>query len=243
MQETYFIYNGKSSIALGLRVESISTAPIPARKYDYVTVPGRNGQVIIDRECFEDVRINVSCNMMNGVIDREQLGMLFDGSQGTLILSDDPTRYYEVMAIEMPTIYRLRPFGRNYDSVSLTFVCNPMRRWIQPTDRTCTVSGTSYSYAGTMPGKPKITITPVSTDSAAVGTVTINDTLIDIDAFDKPIVVDCEVMECYFPTDDNSSANGIISMEEYPVLTKGSFEVEFDGNVASVEILFREVDL
>ena len=243
MLETFFIYNGISSLTLGLRVETISSSPIPARRYDYITVPGRNGQMVIDRECYEDVRINVSINMMNGIITRSKLGELFDGQQGTLVLSDDLTRQYDVVAIEMPTVYRMRPFGRNYDSVSVTFVCAPYRRWVNPTIETCTTSGTEYTYGGTLPGKPLITIIPADTDTAAVGTVTINGTLIDIDAFDQTIAVDCELMECYFPDDDNSSANGIVSMEEYPVLTHGTFEVDFDGNVASVQIDFRECDL
>lgn len=240
MQETYFVYNGVSSIALGLRVESISTAPIPARHYDYITVPGRNGQVIIDRETYEDVRINVSVNMMNDSISRQQLGKLFDGRQGTLQLSDDMTRVYDVMAIEMPTIYRMRPSGRNYDSVSMTFVCSPYRRWVQPSIVTCEESGEQYAYAGTLPGRPEITITPTGTGA---GTVTINGILIDIDEFSDTIIVDCELMECYFPDNENASANSIISMGEYPVLTNGNFTIEFDGNVAGVTVNMREVDL
>lgn len=133
MTTPYFIYNSINSSSLGLQIEQMSSLPVPARKYEYTDIPGADGQLVRDYGAYEDVQIEVRFNCMrNNAATPATLNAWLTGT-GTLIHFDAPTYYYRVKAVQMPTRYRYRPWGKNYDSISVIFFCEPYRYLLNPT--------------------------------------------------------------------------------------------------------------
>ena len=51
------VYNGQSSASLSLTIDCENPYPVPIRRHSEYLVPGRNGTVLIDDGCYDNVQI------------------------------------------------------------------------------------------------------------------------------------------------------------------------------------------
>lgn len=67
MSEGFFVYNGVSSLDLGITVVGTGTYPVPARNLIFESVPGRSGDLIVDQGNYPNVRITYHCTCLTGL--------------------------------------------------------------------------------------------------------------------------------------------------------------------------------
>lgn len=235
----YIIYNNVKSSDLGLQIEQMSSIPMPVRKYQYTDIPGADGQLVHDYGTYEDVQIEVRFNLMNMPVTAAYLNSWLTGT-GTLVHSDEPTRYYIVKAVQMNTRYRSRPGGNNYDSVSAIFLCEPYRYlrnqpYIQPDSWS---QWPDVYNAYNAPAMPRITIsgstkpmTITFTRSSGVSTVIVDNTA---------AVIDCWSHNVYIGNTNLNPATTVVG--DWPVLMPGSNILSMT-NVTGIAIEPRFRDL
>lgn len=239
MTTPYFIYNGTNSSSLGLQIEQMSSLPVPARKYEYTDIPGADGQLVRDYGAYEDVQIEVRFNCMkDSRATPATLNAWLTGT-GTLIHFDAPTYYYRVKAVQMPTRYRYRPWGNNYDSISVIFFCEPYRYMVdpgvlRPTPNTSYVVQNTHNTASlpklTMTGTNPMTVT--ITNEAGVHQITIAA---------PHAYVDTKAKIVHNGTDPLNSLTTLLD-DKWPRLEVGSNTFQFN-NISSIDIepVWREL--
>lgn len=232
----YIIYNGVNSSDLGLRVESMSSFPPPVRQYDYYTVPGMDGQLVVDRETYEDVTIEVRFNLMHGASTAAVLNAWLTGT-GELTHSDDPSVHYKVKAIHSNARYRYRPMGRDYDSYSVVFVCEPYR-YAATVHITPTTSGTTGQTTFTNTHNtytlPRITVSGTNPMTVTVNT----DTVVTIASPTAMIDSDAKIV---FSGSTNLNIKTTL-VGEWPIFRPGENTVQWT-NVTNIDIVPRWRDL
>ena len=65
MINDFFIFNGENSIDHGLTVADADIFPVPNRVQDVIKIPGRNGSLILDTGCYDDVKLTYKVNIRN----------------------------------------------------------------------------------------------------------------------------------------------------------------------------------
>lgn len=123
-------YNGISSEQLGLRVERIPNANRPARKFDRYSVPGRNGDIIVMQDAWENVEQSYEIwwgkDPGDAVKGGYTLSSWLFGSEGYLTLTDtiDPDHFRKAVFVGPFDVENtLMRYGR----ATITFDCDPRR--------------------------------------------------------------------------------------------------------------------
>ncbi|MBQ0142252.1 MAG: hypothetical protein KBT06_05555 [Prevotellaceae bacterium] len=167
-------YNGKSSSDFGIIVEHYPSYDIPEKDYDVVHVPGRNGDILIDKGSYQNV--NRTYDLAVGSYEDDTYISLVRNliswlcsSKGYTRLSDsyEPDCYRMAVYKDANTIENiLNKAGR----ASITFDCKPQRFLLTgDVPVTFTAAGT-ISNPTLFDSKPIITIT-----GSGYGTLIIGD--------------------------------------------------------------------
>lgn len=126
----YLVFNGISSEQLGLEVEQIPNANRPARKFDRYSVPGRNGDIIIMQDAWDNVEQSYEIwwgrEPGDAVEGGEMIAKWLFGDSGYQTLTDsyDPKHYRKaVFTGPFDVENTLLRYGR----ATITFDCDPRR--------------------------------------------------------------------------------------------------------------------
>lgn len=226
-------WNGKSSDDVCVRVENYPTYATPVRKRERLSIPGRNGDVLISQDAFEsytqeyDVYLSAEARSLPRVA--RMVANWVYGPKGYARLEDtydlDTFRMaaYDG-AMDVENIFN--KFGR----ATLKFLCKP-QRWYktgqQPIELT---QGAKLQNPSAFLAQPLIVIS-----GSGAGTLVVGNTSINILALDGTMQLDCETQNA---TVDGSNANSSIYAPEFPTLGKTT-EVTWSGDIESVMITPR----
>lgn len=231
------VYNGVSSEELGIVVETVPNYEIAERDYDVISVPGKNGDYVIDRGCFKNV------DRVYNIAFAETIGD-FAGS-ATLIaewlysgygykrLEDSYEPDYFVMArvSNEHTIYNmLQQAGR----AEITFNRKP-QRYLKIGEHTTkiNVNGSRIINPTSFDSDPLIKVF-----GSGSGTISIGNKTIQISNISDGLVIDCEMQEVYLgSTSYNQNVNYM--NDGFPKLKPGRNIINFSGGVSRVEIIPR----
>lgn len=231
------VYNGVSSEELGIVVETIPNYEIAERDYDVISVPGKNGDYVIDRGCFKNV------DRVYNIAFAETIGD-FAGS-ATLIaewlysgygykrLEDSYEPDYFVMArvSNEHTIYNmLQQAGR----AEITFNRKP-QRYLKIGEHTTkiNVNGSRIINPTSFDSDPLIKVF-----GSGSGTISIGNKTIQISNISDGLAIDCEMQEVYLgSTSYNQNVNYM--NDGFPKLKPGRNIINFSGGVSRVEIIPR----
>ena len=231
------VYNGVSSEELGIVVETAPNYEIAERDYDVISVPGKNGDYVIDRGCFKNV------DRVYNIAFAETIGD-FAGS-ATLIaewlysgygykrLEDSYEPDYFVMArvSNEHTIYNmLQQAGR----AEITFNRKP-QRYLKIGEHTTkiNVNGSRIINPTSFDSDPLIKVF-----GSGSGTISIGNKTIQISNISDGLVIDCEMQEVYLgSTSYNQNVNYM--NDGFPKLKPGRNIINFSGGVSRVEIIPR----
>lgn len=236
----HFIFNGQSSLDYGVYIGGQGTYNAPQRDISKVSIPGRNGDLIMDNGRFLNVQVSYPIVVMDRFRDRTYAIRAWLSS---------PTTYARLEDTYHPDEYRMGMLtgGIQFETSAfnltgkavITFDCKP-ERFLKSGESWVDLAGTAGSGAPVtsmqnptrFDSKPLINavIRPTGQD----GVITIGNQTITIlgttQTAESNITIDCALMDCYNGT-TNLNSRVSFSGQGFPVLPPGETGVSVSGSV------------
>lgn len=224
-----FTFNGQSSDNFGLFISKKDIYSAPARDQNFVSVPGRNGDVLIDNNRYENVNISYTVGCKN-VVDKATAIKLWLCKPGYFPLTDTYQPDYFRMAAFASSL-NIDEVLENVGQAKIAFNCKPFRYSLAgQTKKTFTTSGTITNPEG-FSSQPYIKITGSGNITLYIGSKSYY-----IKSVSSYIEIDCELMSAYKGT---TLCNSQIGFTEFPEIAPGSSTISWSGSVTKVEIIPR----
>lgn len=226
------IYIGPDASAssdYGIVVETPPNRDFPSRKISRVSIPGRNGDYIIDSDAYENtVR---EYEIAFGTFYKEDFYSQANKIRTWLNNAAGPDEYYRLADTYEPDVYRMARFDEagsfsnilNYAGrTTIRFNCKPQRFLVN--------GNVSYDYltgmGGTMfnpymPSKPYIIIKGTGDAVLTIGAIKVN---INGLTSNEQIDIDCDTMQAFYKGASSIiNKNGMIELVDgvFPVLASG----------------------
>ena len=238
----YFVFNGRSSLDFEIAISGGGTFASPERDVTHISVPGRNGTVLIDNGRYHNVDITYEASIVRGFKTN------FDAFR-TFLLS--ATGYQRLEDTYHPEEFRVAAFQTSLNpeivgaycrtgQFDITFHCKP-QRFLKSGE--CCISITSRT--GEIIINPGMEAQPIITvyGAGGYGLVSFNSgtpdfTQVAFVDIDGSITIDCETMNAYSGT---TNMNNAISLEyeKFPFLRPGENKISVFGAVNKVDIIPR----
>lgn len=229
------IFNGVSSQDYGIQVEHPPEYQTPAKDYEIIHIPGRNGDLVIDNGSYQ----NVGRSYQIAIGDRDgdftsmanTIAEWLNSAPGYARLEDsyEPEYYRMAMYQDEVTIENLM---QHAGRTTVEFNCKPQRFLksgedpVRCSNRSVLRNPTGFSSL------PKITV--YGSGQAVLGIGGYKITILSIDGF---IVLDSEIQDAYKETinrnKDIKLSNG------FPKLTSGENYITWSGGITYVEVIPR----
>lgn len=224
-------FDKQSSEDLGVYVESYPKRSIPKRKYETVSVPGRNGDILFSQDAFEnetreyDIYISAKDVKLHNVAHRVAQWL---NRPGYLRLEDtyEPDYYrmaYYTGGADIENY--LDEFGR----ATISFSCLP-QRFLKSGEYVMNITKNQYLInPSPYPAKPLIKVTGSGSGTLTIGEKTVN--FVGLDSF---LFVDSDLQDVYKnAVNQNSKMTG-----DFPVL-EGKSQITWTGGITAVQITPR----
>lgn len=214
-----FVFGGVSSDDLKLIVDGSGVYPTPERDVEMMSVPGRNGDLIIDNGRYKNISISYNCLIRQFEKTYEAMRVLLASKTGYERLEDtynpDKFRIARISGGIEPTP---GPHKRTAQ-ITLTFECKPqfyVKAGETPIDISSgTVLYNKYGYEA----KPIISVT-------GSGTLTVGNTSIKCG---RSMTIDCEAQDCYGSNGENLNSQATLNGADFPTLQPGENGITFTG--------------
>lgn len=210
----------------GVYVSGDGTFNAPARAYDAVEIPGRDGSLLLSEKRLENIDITYPAFVYANF--KENMRAL-----RSFLLSR--VGYQRLTDTYHPDEYRLAYFQGDLDvnttpvnnagSFDLTFSCKP-QRWLTSGEITQT-----FTEDGTITNPTYCNAAPFLR-VYGVGTLEIENYSLSITSADDYTDIDCDIMEAY---KGNENRNRFLQILNFPVLVPGDNDISFTG--------FTQVDI
>ena len=239
MNET-LTFNGINSGDYGVYIAGDSVYNAPERDVEMVTVPGRNGNIALDRGRFENIEVEYPA-FISGTDQTDFAGNISDfrnailSTVGYARLEDDyhPDEYrlavyHSGLEVE-PKIYN------RAGAFEIRFDCKP-QRFLKSGE-----TAQSFSGSGTITNPTRFDSKPLYLVTG-YGTLTVNGYAITITGTaSQQIYIDCETFEAYSISGGTvTPRNDRVSIgNQSPVLSPGANTVTLAGNISNVKITPR----
>lgn len=224
-------FNKISSDDIGVIVEKFPSRPIPRRKSETVSVPGRNGDILFQQNAFENVTQNYDIYVsakdvkLHNIAAKVAQWLL---QTGYLRLEDS----YE------PDVFRMAYYSGGidienlldeYGRCTITFTCRP-ERYLKSGEYPVTLAKNQVLINPTSyPAKPLIKVS-----GSGDGHLFVGDNEIALTGINGYLVIDSDIMDCYKGSENcNSKMTG-----EFPMLS-GITPFAWNGNITGVEVTPR----
>lgn len=231
----YLIIDGADSRDYGVYISGQGTFSAPARAYNMLTVPGRDGDLIGPERRFQNIEVAYPAFIFSNFASNIEAFRNFLLSRDGYVRIEDSYHTDEFrMGVYLgpftPDVIRTNDAG----SFDIVFNCKPQRFLLSGEMEE---SGATITNPTQFPSKPLIII-PAQSEAYSgiieVGTDTI--TLTNIPA-STILYIDCEMMDCYGGNGENLNANVSFSGYDFPVLAPG--ENGFVSSIAGATIKGR----
>ena len=236
-----FIYNGVSSIDMGLRIESKNVFSAPQYEKKFQSIPGRDGDLILPNGRYQNVQITYSVFLPAKTLPKLQEKL----TAVKAWLYTEPDRYHELRDTYDADCFRRAVINTQLDIedqlnkigvFTVSFSCLPFKYL---DSGTVPIRITASPYALTnptaFPAKPYIKVS-----GTGEGRIAIGQEHWDLTDIDRYIEIDSEQMNFYKgaePRNDRVTGDG------FPILYPGVNSVSFTGDFTSVTIEPRWVTL
>lgn len=228
-----FQFNGKSSSEFGVFISGSGIYDAPERDVEFMSIPGRNGDLIIDNGRFKNIEITYPAFIPDKFTDK------WDAFKAHMLKS--PT-YQRLEDTYDYTHYRMGIFlgstapevvaVRRAASFEVSFNCKP-QRWLKAGENTIAYTQGSTIYNPTsFPAKPLLVVT-------GYGQVVIgNYRVVIAQHTNNRIWIDCDLQDAWFGT---SNLNKVISIPDgvFPQIDPGSIPITFSSTITRVEVTPR----
>ena len=227
----YFEFGGLDSRDFGVYISGQGTFKAPQREYNFLSVPGRNGDLIGTERKFQNAELTyhafIYSNFKQNISDfRNALNSLVGYQRLTDSYHTDEFRMAAYSAEFEPDVVRMNNAGE----FEITFNCKPQRYLLTgETAIELTADGT-ITNPTLFDAQPLIVVT-------GRGDLGINSQTVTITGI-TPVTIDCEMMDCY---QGAYSRNDTVFFSDYkfPVLVPGVNNITLSGNISKVVITPR----
>ena len=233
----WFSFGGVSSANMTnkLYIKKVPSLNRSARKIDVFSVPGRDGDIILPQDAWQNQSQTYECYIGDG-----------DAAAAAAELASwlySLSGYQELKDGWEPDVYRLAYLSDPLDiesimgvvgSVNITFSCVP-KRFLESGKTPITLSA-----SGTITNPTVFTAKPllkVSGTRFGTGTLACGGKTMGITMATTAVMIDCETCQCY-STDGTMFYNTAIS-GQFPEIPAGTQTVGITGAISSVEITPR----
>lgn len=215
----------------------------PSRSVDFIEVPGRNGDLVIDNGNYNNIKARFSVVITRDVEkNTDRLKYLLYSQKG----------YQKLYDSDMKGFYRMACFSDGFDIssteagvVHIEFDCKPLKYDIVG-EETVVLSG-STDYKLYNPyfeiARPLVTIYTDTSGAYEYTYIWINDKTVRIEKFDGHITIDTELQDAY---EDNKlgiiNRNKNVSTADF-YLKAGNNEITCTSNIIKLEIKPRWVTI
>lgn len=232
------IFNGRSSKDRGIEVWSLPNYQVPQRDYDTIHIPGRDGDLLIDKESYKNVSRSYTVSFgqegkRNFTALANALAEWLNSASGYARLEDSyEPEYYRMAcylkAVEITNAYQIA------GSATIEFNCKP-QRFLKAGDKAVTFTGTeTQSYLN---NPTQHTASPIiKVYGYGAGEVQIGNSTITILSISGHLVIDSEMMEVY-KDDMNCNSKVKFNSNSFPKLRPGINDISFSGEITSLEVI------
>lgn len=222
----YFIYNGISSKDMGVILKKLPPITKPKKRIEIVQVPGRNGTLHIDENCYEPINISLECTLKKNINVRDITNWLIEF--GTVTFSDELDKYYNATITNSIPLERVFKIYREF---IIQLELQPIAQSIQEYTYNCNNTNENIlKIDSTAEMYPYIKLTGTGEIKLAV-----NNKICTLTIDEQYIELDCELQNAYKGIKNkNDKMNG-----EFPILMPGNNKIQITGN-ATMQIKYRK---
>jgi len=224
--EIYF--NNKSSLDLNMKLENYPIIPLASEEYEKITVEGRNGSLILNKNTYPDKELQFVFTRISDEI--ENLDEIYDW---LTIMKDNKLFYgrndrvYMVKKIEIGDFEQeFKTFGE----IEVKFICEPFLSDIYEIEHDIIKSGFYFYYTGTAPADSIIKVYGSGNIQ-----ITIDEEVMQILDVDEYVVIDSKLMQV---RDKNGKSKDFDTIGDFIELENGKHTVTFSSNVTKVNIKY-----
>lgn len=228
------IFNGVSSLDYHIQVEHPPEYETPSKDYEIIHVPGRNGDIALDKGSFKNVarsyQIAVASLEEDFTTQVNRISEWLHSASGYARLEDSyEPEYYRLAMYEEGNVIKniLGQAGRT----TINFNCKP-QRFLKSGDNV--VIAKSNCILRNPTGYKALPIITVIGTKA--GTLRIGDYVVQISDIKNTITIDSEIQDVYSKT-SNRNSDVTLSSNGFPKLLPGENEISFSGGITSVEVI------
>lgn len=213
---------GKSLSEFGIFLSGAGAYSSPVRQYDKISVPGRNGDLIIDKGCYDNIDLSYKCIVYDGIEGYEEMRAYLTSLVGYQRLEDsfhpDEYRIGILKDTIAPSIK-----GIDYDAASfeLTFDCKPQRFLKSGEESIVFDNGYGQLYNETpFDALPLIRV-------YTAGTYVVNGQQFNLSYVNVHTDVDCDIMDVY----EGSTNRNYTFSGQFPKLKPGENSILGSGKI------------
>ena len=225
----WLTFDGVSTKDFGVYINGAQTYDAPARSREVISVPGRNGDLIIDNGRYENTEVT-----SHAFIYRD-FEVNVEGFRNLLL---SRTSYKRLEDTYHPQEFRLGIYNGNFSAdvvewleageFDLTFNCKPQRFLKSGEDALTFTSGGSVLNETMQTAKPLLRVYGTGTFSIGGATMTISSANVYTD-------IDCDLMDAFKGT---TNCNGNIS-GTFAALAPGDNAITLGSGITKIEITPR----
>lgn len=218
---------------------------IPKRKIEVYNVPGRNGDVIVQQDAWENLQKQYVLFLKPNLSQRSLFSLCRIVARwlceptGYNVLQDNYEQNYFYLAYLTDKI-TIQNHLQRFGTATLTFSCRPEKFLTEGAEETL-LSGSTITNPTHFASKPLIRLVPSTGEGTA--RLTINDTIIDISAMPPSgsdgLILDCDTMNAYSGNYINRNNRISMNSDTFPVLKSGSNTITKTGDIKSIYITPR----
>lgn len=228
-------FNGISSDEIGIVVETPPDYEIAQRDYETVSVPGRSGDLIIDKGGYLNVdrtyQIAIGEENGNFAVLASKMAEWLNSGYGYKRLEDtyEPDFYMMATMMDPGSIVNiLQQAGRT----TVTFNRKPQRFYKYGEFPVVFESNGELVNPSSFESEPIITVY-----GSGPGQIQIGNYAVYINAIGGEMVINSEIQEVYHGNINKN--NQVTFMDSFPKLVKGSNQIGFSGGVTKISVIPR----
>lgn len=232
-----FWFDDQCCADFGLIASGSGTFNSPQRDVDTISIPGRNGDLIIDNGRYKNISVFYPVFICHDFAERVQEARNWLLSKdGYKRLEDDYDPYhYRMAAFNGPVDFDMK-FLNRIGEATLKFDCKPQRFLKLGEHPVRLSSGATLHNPTAFAALPLITVY-----GSAAGDLIIGDVTVQIKELTDQITLDCELQDAYRHVGDGApeNKNSSIYAPSFPTLVAGNNKIIFSGGITGVTITPR----
>ena len=227
----FMMIDGQNSMEYGIWLFGNDEYNFPQRDVEMVSVPGRSGDLTIDKDRFKNIKVKYSCVMFDNRgknLDAFRAFLLMGSGYRRIETTFDPDHYR--MGIYTGETKPKQSREKDVATFQITFDCKPQRYF--------KVGEEFKEYAdGDIIHNPTLYVSKPLIRVYGNGQFTVGSRTVKVVNNDSYIDIDCELQDCYHGVQNLNDHVELLS-GKFPEIGIGNIEVRLNG-VSKLEMQCR----